>query len=79
MLGGGNGPGLVFHAPVSEQDDGEGDGEGSSTSFLPPSLKKGKSNVDLDREDSKPQALPKAPAVDFFSLGVFPATMRLSS
>lgn len=69
MLGGGNGPGLVFHAPVSEQDDSEGDGKEASTSFLPPSLKKGKSNVDLDCENLKPQALPKAPAVNFFSLG----------
>jgi hypothetical protein len=67
VLGGGNGPGLVFHA-VSVQEDGKGDGEEASTSFLPPSLKKGKSNVDLDREDYKPQTLPKAPAVDFFSL-----------
>ncbi|KAG2078255.1 hypothetical protein BDR04DRAFT_458150 [Suillus decipiens] len=69
MLGGGNGPGLVFNAPVGVQEYGEGDGEDASTSFLPPSLKKGKSNVDLDREDYKPQALPKAPAMDFFSLG----------
>ncbi|KAG2157172.1 mitotic checkpoint regulator, MAD2B-interacting-domain-containing protein [Suillus clintonianus] len=72
MLGGGNGPGLVFHAPASVQEDGEGDGEEASTSFLPPSLKKGKSNVALDREDYKPQALPKAPAVNFFSLGTSP-------
>ncbi|KAG2158184.1 mitotic checkpoint regulator, MAD2B-interacting-domain-containing protein [Suillus bovinus] len=69
VLGGGNGPGLLFHAPVSVQEDGEGDGEEASTAFLPPSLKKGKSNVDLDREDHKPQALSKAPAVNFFSLG----------
>ncbi|KAG1782571.1 mitotic checkpoint regulator, MAD2B-interacting-domain-containing protein [Suillus placidus] len=69
ILGGGNGPGLVFHAPVSMQDDGEGDGEEASTAFLPPSLKKGKSNVDLDREDHKPQALPKTSTVNFFSLG----------
>ncbi|KAG1891080.1 mitotic checkpoint regulator, MAD2B-interacting-domain-containing protein [Suillus subluteus] len=69
VLGGGNGPGLLFHAPVSVQEDDEGDGEDASTSFLPPSLKKGKSNVDLDREDCKPQALSKAPAVNFFSIG----------
>ncbi|KAG1753427.1 mitotic checkpoint regulator, MAD2B-interacting-domain-containing protein [Suillus lakei] len=66
MLGGGNGPGLVFHAPASVQENDEGDGDGASTSFLPPSLKKGKSNVDLDREDYKLQA---SPAVNFFSLG----------
>jgi hypothetical protein len=79
MLGGGNGPGLVFHAPVGEQDDSKGDDEEASTSFLPPSLKKGKSNVDIDREDYKPQALPKASAVNFFSLGVFSLTMRFLS
>ena len=79
VLGGGNGPGLVFRAPASVQEDGEWDGDEvkqASTSFMPLSIKKGKSNVALDREDSRPQRLPKvssAPAVDFFSLGVFPA------
>ncbi|KAG1905796.1 mitotic checkpoint regulator, MAD2B-interacting-domain-containing protein [Suillus fuscotomentosus] len=69
MLGGGNGPGLVFHAPVSMQEDGEGDGEEASMSFLPLSIKKGKSNVNLDHEDYQPQAPSKGPAVNFFSLG----------
>ncbi|KAG1756710.1 mitotic checkpoint regulator, MAD2B-interacting-domain-containing protein [Suillus paluster] len=75
MLGGGNGPGLVFRAPTSVQEDGEGDAEEAqeaSTSFLPASLKKGKSNVALDREDYRLPTLPKvssAPAVNFFSLG----------
>jgi len=72
VLGGGGGPGLVFRTPASVQEDGEEVGE-ASTSFLPPSLKKGKSNVALDREDSQPKVLPKvssAQAVDFFSLGM---------
>ncbi|KAG0707695.1 mitotic checkpoint regulator, MAD2B-interacting-domain-containing protein [Suillus ampliporus] len=84
MLGGGNGPGLVFRAPTIVQEDGEGDGEEAqeaSISFLPPSLKKGKSNVALDREDSRPPALPKvssAPTVNFFSLGTS-SSSRLNS
>ncbi|KAJ8584940.1 hypothetical protein M405DRAFT_884084 [Rhizopogon salebrosus TDB-379] len=77
VLGGGGGPGLVFHAPASVQEDSE-EANGVSTSFLPPSLKKGKFNIALDREDSKPQVLPKvssAPAVDFFSLST-PSSSR---
>jgi len=77
VLGGGGGPGLVFRAPASVQEDGEEEKE-ASTSFLPPSLKKGKSNIALDREDYKPSTLPKvssAPAVDFFSIST-PSSSR---
>jgi proline-rich protein PRCC len=79
VLGGGGGPGLVFRAPASVQEDGEEEKE-ASTSFLPPSLKKGKSNIALDREDYKPPTLPKvssAPAVDFFSISMLPTPTSL--
>ncbi|KIJ59196.1 hypothetical protein HYDPIDRAFT_44162 [Hydnomerulius pinastri MD-312] len=50
---------------------------GPSTSFLPPSLKKGRTNISLDSEgpSKAPPSVPKqpakssAPAMDFFSLG----------
>jgi proline-rich protein PRCC len=45
----------------------------SSVSFLPPSLKKGRSNISVEEGKAPPRPAPKisaAPAVDFFSLGV---------
>ncbi|KAJ6496704.1 mitotic checkpoint regulator, MAD2B-interacting-domain-containing protein [Mycena vitilis] len=81
MLGGGNGPGLVFSAPRSTAKEPSAhvevqDSTVSSTSFSfrPPSLAKGRSNISL--EEGTPKAPPRtalkvsaAPAVDFFSLG----------
>ncbi|TFK55056.1 hypothetical protein OE88DRAFT_1622859 [Heliocybe sulcata] len=82
VLGGGQGPGLVFKTshPVVEStdDDAEDDAAAgsssskpatSSVSFLPPSLQKGKANISTE---GPPRTIPKvlsnpAPAVDFFS------------
>jgi len=44
----------------------------SSVSFLPPSLKKGRSNISVEEGKAPPRSAPKiSAAVDFFSLGVF--------
>ncbi|KZP19474.1 hypothetical protein FIBSPDRAFT_932785 [Athelia psychrophila] len=55
--------------------------QSSSMAFLPPSLKKGRSNISLEEGGmpSKPSAAPKAsaaPAVDFFSLGNVASSSR---
>jgi proline-rich protein PRCC len=83
VLGGKSGPGLVFNAPRSIPSQPVDDQEASepltsgktskSTSFLPPSLVKGKANISLEDEpkaSSKPAAPSRPSSVDFFALGV---------
>ena len=79
VLGGKSGPGLVFNAPrsqfVNDKEANESltsDKASRSTSFLPPSLAKGKANISLEDEAafSKPAAPSRPSSVDFFSLGV---------
>lgn len=80
VLGGKSGPGLVFNAPrsipsqpVDDQEASEPLTSSHSTSFLPPSLVKGKANISLEDESkasSKPAAPSRPSSVDFFALGV---------
>ncbi|THU89513.1 hypothetical protein K435DRAFT_286159 [Dendrothele bispora CBS 962.96] len=101
VLGGGKGPSLVFGASPSssaafgtqsaDEDITNSDNNTSSksTSLLPPSLGKGRSNISLDGPAKKPPAVTAAPPVDFFSLGsstrsratniVSPSTSTLSA
>ena len=84
VLGGRGGPGLVFRASkrgVADSEEpssvdaatGQAADSAPSTSFLPPSLKKGRANVSLEADGlSRPRIPPSvsaAPPVDFFSLG----------
>lgn len=79
VLGGKSGPGLLFNTPrsipsqpVNDQEASTSDKTSKSTSFLPPSLAKGKANISLEDEpkaSSKPAALSRPSSVDFFALG----------
>jgi hypothetical protein len=97
VLGGGNGPGLVFNTPRTahrnESDEDAASGEShrfmkeaahtpevlsTSSSFVPSSLTKGRSNISIEEGGkSKPPAhaatpkMSSAPSVDFFSIGYF--------
>ena len=83
VLGRKSGSGLVFNAPRSTPSQPMNDQEASepltsdktstSTSFLPPSLAKGKANISLEDEtkaSSKPAAPSRPSSIDFFALGV---------
>ena len=66
------------HSPASvftmNGDSEEEDSKASSVSFLPLSLKKGRSNISLEEGNAPPRPpsqVSAAPAVDFFSLGLF--------
>lgn len=67
----------VSEAPSDDHILKESEGESSKTSavsFLPPSLKSGRSNISVEEGKAPPRTAPQvsaAPAVDFFSLGSF--------
>lgn len=79
VLGGGQRPGLVFNTqPIIPTPTTEAEGEEEvssySTLLVPTSVSKGRSNISLEEGTSKnikPTPKPVAPAVDFFSLGMF--------
>jgi proline-rich protein PRCC len=62
-------------ALTTNGDSEESSSKTSSVSFLPPSLKKGRSNISVEEGKAPPRPAPKVsatPAVDFFSLGPSP-------
>ena len=65
----------IAPALTTNSNSDETSSKTSSVSFLPPSLKKGRSNISVEEGKAPPQPTPKVsatPAVDFFSLGPSP-------